>query len=192
MRLLVSVRTAAIGALLGLLVIGLLPPTALAHERRDVGKYSFAVGFNGEPAYQGQPNAALITVTVPSEDARPVEGLADALKATIAFGGGPPKEFKLRAVFGRPGAYVADFIPTRAGAYIFNFSGAIEGTPVNERFESGPGRFNNVESVEAIQFPEAIPPGNDVARIARAADDRATAAWVCWHLSSPSSPLVWQ
>src|SRR5439155_20802854 len=145
----------------------LMPSASRAHERRDVGKYSLLVGFNDEPAYQGQPNGAQITVTVPSEDNRPVEGLADALKASVAFGGGQPKEFKLRSVFGKPGQYVADYIPTRAGTYIFTFTGSIEGTPINERFESGPGRFNDVESIEPLQFPETIPLANDAARVAR-------------------------
>jgi hypothetical protein len=150
--------------------------SALAHERRAVGKYTLLVGFNDEPALQGQPNGIQVTVTVPSEANRPVEGLADTLKASVASGGGQPKEFPLRAQFGAPGRYVADFIPTRPGTYIFNFSGSIEGNPVNERFESGPGRFNDVEAVDQLQFPEAVPPANDVARAARAADDRAAAA----------------
>ena len=54
--------------------------------------------------------------------------------------------------------------------------GRIEGNPVSERFESGPGRFNDVEAVDSLQFPEVAPPANEVARAARAADDRAGAA----------------
>jgi hypothetical protein len=169
-------RGVSAAALLLILVAALMPSAAFAHERRAVGKYALVVGFNGEPAYQGQPNAAQVTVTVPSEDNRPVEGLADTLKTTVAFGGGQPKEFKLRSVFGTPGRYVADFIPTRAGTYIFNFTGTIEGNPINERFESGPGRFDDVQSVEAIQFPETVPAGNDVARNVRDLDDRVAAA----------------
>jgi hypothetical protein len=150
--------------------------SALAHERRAVDNYSLVVGFNNEPALQGQPNGMQLTVTVPSEGNRPVEGLADTLKTSVAFGGGQPKEFPLRAQFGVPGRYVADFIPTRPGTYIFTFSGSIEGNPINERFESGPGRFNDVDAIDQLQFPEAVPPANDVARAARVADDRAAAA----------------
>src|SRR4051812_42081358 len=158
------------------LLATLSPATASAHERREIAKYRLVVGFNVEPALQGQPNGAQITVTVPSEDNRAVEGLANTLKATIAFGGGQPKEFKLRSVFGKPGQYVADFIPTRSGTFIFDFSGSIEGTPIDERFESGPGRFNDVDGVEALQFPDVVPLGNDVARAARTADDNAASA----------------
>jgi hypothetical protein len=176
MRSIVAARVAATAVLLVILGTALMPAIASAHERRVIDKYSFLVGFNDEPALQNEPNGAQLTVTVPSENNRPVEGLADALKANVAFGGGQPKEFKLRSVFGQPGRYVADFIPTRPGTYIFTFTGAIEGRPVNERFESGPGRFNDVEAIDAMQFPETVPPGNEVARAARSADDRAALA----------------
>jgi hypothetical protein len=166
------------GAAVLLVALGVLlsPPAAWAHERRAVGKYSLVVGFNAEPALQGQPNGAQLTITVPTEDNRPVEGAADSLKAAVAFGGGQAREFRLRSVFGRPGQYVADFIPTRAGTYLFTFTGTLEGTPVNERFESGPGRFDDVQAVDTLQFPEVVPPGNEVARSARTAADRAAEA----------------
>jgi hypothetical protein len=44
-----------ISALLALMVV-LTPTAALAHEKRTVGKYTFTVGFLGEPSIQGQPN----------------------------------------------------------------------------------------------------------------------------------------
>ena len=50
-------------ALLIVLLAAIMPSAALAHERRAVGKYSFVVGFNGEPALQGQPNGAQVTIT---------------------------------------------------------------------------------------------------------------------------------
>jgi hypothetical protein len=158
-------------------VVSLAGPTsALAHERREVGKYAFVVGFNDEPAFQGEPNGAQLTITVPSEGDRPVEGAENTLKLSIAAGGGQPKEFPLHTVFRQPGRYVADFVPTRSGSYTFTVTGALEGQPVNERFESGPGRFDEVRSLEALQYPEPVPPGNEVARLARAADERAAAA----------------
>ena len=170
-----SRRAFAAAAVLAVTAI-LTSESALAHERREAGKYQLVVGFNEEPALQGQPNGMQVTITVPSEGGRAVEGLADTLRASVALGGGQPREFPLRAVFGQAGRYVADFIPTRSGTYIFTFSGSIEGNPVNERFESGPGRFDDVKAVDQLQFPEAVPPGNEVARVARTADDRAAAA----------------
>lgn len=158
------------------LAVGLSPTPALAHERREVGKYQLVVGFNVEPALQAEPNGAQITVTVPSENGRAVEGLADTLRVAVAHGGGPARDFRLRSVFGTPGRYVADLIPTRPGTYVFTFTGTIEGMSLDERFESGPGRFNDVEAVETLQFPEAIPPANDAARLARTASEDASDA----------------
>ena len=175
MHFLFSARLSVAGVLV-VLFAALIPTVASAHERRTVGKYTFVVGFNAEPAFQGQPNGAQITVTVPSEENRPVEGLADSLRATVAVGSGQSKEFKLHSVFGRQGQYVADFIPTRAGTYLFHFTGSIEGNPVDEQFESGPGRFDDVESVDQLQFPDVIPLNNDVARTARSAEDSAAFA----------------
>ena len=165
---------ALVGAAVAL--VGVKPDAALAHERREVGKYQFVVGFQTEPAIQGEPNGPSLRVTVPSEEGKAVSGLADTLKVAVAYGGGQPKEFPLRELRNPAGSYRADFIPTRAGSYIFTFSGTIEGTPVSERFESGPGRFNDVDPAERVQFPETIPLGNEVARTARAANDRATEA----------------
>lgn len=158
------------------LLLALTPLAVFAHERRAVDKYSFLVGFNVEPALNGQPNGAQLTVTVPSENNRPVEGLADTLKMSVVYGGGQPKELKVSAVSGTPGRYVGSFIPTRPGTYIFRFTGSIEGMPIDQRFESGPGRFSDVDDVTQIQFPEPAPPTNEVDRQAQGAVQQAQAA----------------
>ena len=134
------------------------PPPASAHERRDVGPYQLVVGFIGEPAIVGELNGIDLRVVNKSSQ-QPVEGVEKTLKAAIAFGGGQPKELALRTRFNMPGNYTADIIPTRAGTYVFTFSGAIDGQQVNERFESGPGRFNDVQSRNDLSFPvvEASP-----------------------------------
>jgi len=167
-----TLRRALTGALLLAL---LLPGAASAHERRDVGKLQFVVGFIGEPAILGEPNGIDLRVTR-KENSEPVEGLEKVLKATIQSGGGQPKEFALRARFGMKGAYTADLIPTRAGAYVFTFTGAFEGQGINEKFESGPGRFNDVEDASKLQFPETVPFAGDLARQVQAADARASQA----------------
>jgi hypothetical protein len=136
----------------------LLPASrsALAHERREVGKYQLVVGFITEPALEGQPNGIDLRIT-DRETQQPVEGAEQTLKASIAFGGGQPREFPLRARFRMPGSYTADVIPTRSGSYVFTFSGQIEGQAINERFESGPGRFDDVKPTTELQFPVAEP-----------------------------------
>src|ERR671933_347783 len=119
------------GTVAALLLILLVPGAALAHERRDVGKLQFVVGWIGEPALQGEPNGIDLRIT-DKASGQPVEGAEKTLKASVAFGGGQPKEFPLRARFGQKGAYTADLIPTRSGTYLFTFSGTINGQNVNE------------------------------------------------------------
>ncbi len=166
-----------LAAVAALIIPLALPGIALAHERRTIGggKYEAVVGFDKEPAFTGQPNAASIRITkAGTQD--PVEGVEKTLKVAIAFGGGEAKEFALRSVFGQKGSYVADFLPTKAGSYIFTFRGDIEGTSINERFESGPGRFNDVQSVEALQFPQTVPDALALTHEVKAAKGEAAMA----------------
>lgn len=146
----------ASSVLSGLLFTG----TALAHERRNLGKYQLVVGFLEEPALRDQPNAVSISV-INTETKQPVEGLQQTLDAEIVYGG-KAMPVSLRARFGTPGAYVANFIPTRGGTYAFRFFGEIEGMKVDERFTSGPGTFNNVEGLEELQFPEKVPAASEM------------------------------
>ncbi len=122
------------GAIAALLLLMLVPGSALAHERRDVGKLQFVVGFIGEPAILGEPNGIDLRIT-DKASGQPVEGAEKNLKATIQYGGGAPKELPLKARFGMNGAYTADLIPTRAGAYIFTFKGTVGDETVDQKFE---------------------------------------------------------
>lgn len=144
-------------ALAALALIGLAgAPRASAHERRTVaGTYTFVVGFMTEPALLEEPNGISLTVTNAQTNA-PVEGLEKTLKADV-MAGGQSKTVDLRARFGQKGAYTADLIPTRAGTWTFVFHGTIEGTQIHEQFESGPGRFNDVQPKSDLQFPVKQP-----------------------------------
>ncbi len=146
--------------------------TASAHERRKIGgKYEVEVGWDREPTYANQPNAA--TIMVYKADGRTiVEGLEKTLKIKIAFGGSEPKDFPLKANWGKPGYYVADLIPTRAGSYLFTFTGVIEDTPINETFESGPGRFDDVAASDDLYFP---PTGSTSTELKTLRDEIGTA-----------------
>ncbi|MBI3978030.1 MAG: hypothetical protein HY331_07585 [Chloroflexi bacterium] len=164
-------------AIVALAVQLALPSLAFAHERRTIGggKYEVVVGFDREPAFVNLQNAASIRISrAGTQD--PVEGVEKTLKIRIAFGGGQPREFALRAVFGQKGYYVADFFPTRTGAYIFIFAGEIEGTAIDERFESGPGRFDDVKATQTIQFPQAVPDASALAEEVSAARAEAATA----------------
>ncbi|HEX9017234.1 MAG TPA: hypothetical protein VF960_14685 [Chloroflexota bacterium] len=170
-------RLPIMALLAALLVALILPGLALAHERRTVGgKYQFVVGFLSEPAFADQMNGLDLRVST-SADNKPVEGLEKTLKATVIVGGGAKSmDLTLQTRFGQPGAYAAYFMPTRAGSYIFRITGTIDGTPVDERFESGPGRFNDVESAQPLQFPDRLPDGLAAAAEVRAARDEADSA----------------
>ena len=147
---------------------------AEAHERRNVGPYQFVVGWLDEPAFQGQPNAASVRISdTRVTPAKPVEGLEKTLSIAISAGGLAPYAAPTRAVFGQPGLYAVDLIPTRAGAYSFKMTGKVETLDVNETFESGPGRFNDVEGQNALQYPAKAPVADELAQ--RLGDLQATA-----------------
>jgi hypothetical protein len=55
-------------------------------------------------------------------------------------------------------------------------TGTIEGVPVDERFESGPGRFNDVQSAQPLQFPDRVPDAAESLALIQAARDEAASA----------------
>lgn len=163
--------------LLGLgLCLGLslaLPTSALAHERRDVGKYTFVVGFLNEPAYEAQLNGLDLTITTRADN-KPVEGAEKTLKAEVIVGGNARSmPLTLTPRFRQPGKYVGDFMPTASGSYIFRIYGTLEGENVDQRFESGPGRFDDVQPISALQFPQKLP---DAAAVQAQVNDAQAAA----------------
>jgi hypothetical protein len=156
------------GVLCGALILALalvlvaVPQGASAHERRDLGggKYQAVVGFLTEPAYQGQLNGLSLAVTSKTEknpdgSAKAIEGLDKTLKAQV-LANGKTLDLTLRARFGQAGNYAGYFQPTAAGQYRFRIYGDINGEKIDETFESGPERFNDVESLTALQFPNAV------------------------------------
>lgn len=159
MRVLLAALTAA--ALSSLTVI-----PALAHERRAVGPYELVVGFMEEPAFVGAANGVSLRVSdTRSTPPVPVEGLHDSLDVEVSYGGlSRSLSLSFSAVFGQPGLYAAHFVPTAAGSYIFRIHGKIEQLPVDERFESGPGRFDDVETTNDLQYPEQVPAGDQLTR----------------------------
>jgi len=158
-----------LGALVGALTLGLLlaglfiPGNVAAHERRDLlgGKYQALVGFLNEPSYDNQLNGLDLTVNdMSKKDANgngtPVTGLEKTLKAEVSYGG-KTMPLTLEARFNMPGKYAAYFEPTKAGQYRFHIFGTIDGQNIDETFESGPGRFGDVESLAVLQFPDKQP-----------------------------------
>jgi hypothetical protein len=157
------------------LLLVALPAPALAHERRTLagGKYDVVVGWDVEPAYQGQKNGATIRISqAGTTPAVPVEGADKTLKVQIRQGA-QTKEFPLRAVFGQAGYYMADIVPTRAGDYVWTFVGSINADQVNEKFDSADGKFDSVAAPTSLEFPVPLPDPVQTAATAQAAQSDA-------------------
>jgi len=137
--------------------------TAAAHERRMVGPYQFVVGWLNEPAYVGLMNSLDLRVTdTRVTPAKAVEGLEKTLTVDVQTGGLAPLKLAVTARFGTPGAYNGYAMPTATGTYIFMIKGKIDTLDVNEKFESGPGRFGDIESTAALQYPTQVPAADDL------------------------------
>ena len=90
----------------------------------------------------------------------PVEGLEGSIQVEVTFvPTGASETFDLLAVFGEPGHYVANLIPTASGVYEFRVFGSIEGLAIDETFASrgGGGGFDDIRSSAGLHFPEELP-----------------------------------
>jgi hypothetical protein len=171
-------RLLSIAAAIAMVVasLGIFAGPAAAHDRRTVGPYTFVVGWIVEPAYVNELNALDLTVTE-TATAKPVEGLEKSLRATIVSGGGSAvRDLTIAARYGQPGKYQAQVVPTRAGDYTFRITGTIGTTKIDEKFESGPGRFDGVEDIAPLQFPNAVPSNAILAARLDDANTRVTIA----------------
>ena len=158
-------RIVSIAAAVAVVVasLGIFATPAAAHERRTVGPYTFVVGWITEPSYVGQLNALDLTVTE-TASTKAVEGLEKTLKADIITGGGAAvMPLTIAARFGLPGKYQGQVLPTKVGDYTFHITGTVNTTAVDEKFESGPGRFGAIEDIAALQFPNKVPSNSDLA-----------------------------
>jgi len=164
-------RATVLGVVLASLVgIG----AAMAHESREVGAYTFVVGFLNEPVYSGDKSGLDLRV---SQGEEPVEGLEEVLTASVTFGS-DTRDLEVSAIFGQPGAYRSVFFPTAAGPYTFRITGTLDGSEIDESFTSGPETFSEVRDVTAGQFPVAFPATADIVRDAEAGAGAATTATI--------------
>ena len=164
-------RAAVLGAVLTTLAgIG----TVAAHESREVGAYTFSVGFLDEPVFSGQKSGLDLRVARGEE---PIEGLEETLEAEVTFAG-QSRALEISLVFNQPGAYRSVFFPTAAGPYTFHVFGEIEGEAVDESFTSGPETFSEVQDVAGGQFPVQFPATGDIVRDAEAGANAATTATI--------------
>ena len=167
-------------SILVIMIFALLAVTgvAQAHESRVVGPYTFVVGFSSEPAHEGQMNGVQLRVREDEgADATPVEGLEETLEVEVThIPSGATQVMALRTVFGDPGHYRNNWIPSAPGQYRFRFFGTVEDLQVDETFESGPETFNSVEAADALYFPENVPAARELESAVRGAQASANEA----------------
>jgi hypothetical protein len=159
----------ALGVLLALFC---LPNATLAHEHRTIaaGKYDVVVGWDTEPPYVNEKNAAGVRISkAGTNPAQPVTGAETTLKIQIRQGA-QTRTFDLRPVVAQPGYYVADIVPTRAGGYIWTLIGSIGPDQVNETFNTADGKFDAVATDSDVQFPVAAPDPDQVSAQLQTAD----------------------
>ncbi len=130
----------AIGLIAVLCSLLIAPSLSLAHERRTIGggKYDVVVGWDTEPAYVNQKNAASVRISrAGTNPAEPVTGAEKTLKVEIRQGA-QTKSFDLRAA-------------------LWTFVGSIGGDQISEKFDTADGKFDAVQAGSDVQFPIAAP-----------------------------------
>lgn len=152
----------------------LVTQLASAHERRTVGKYDLLVGWSNEPAYANLPNGIALSVT-DTQTSKPVTGLDKTLQTEVIFGA-RSMVVGLTESDENPGTYTGAFVPTKVGTYIFHFSGQIAGQTVDEKFESGPNTFDDVQDIAMVQFPDKAPSSLELAGQLKSVQDAASGA----------------
>lgn len=152
-----SIATIVIASLL------LTSGTAYAHERRMVGPYQFVVGWLNEPAYVGQLNSLDLRIT-DTRNNQPVTGLEKTFTADVAAGGLAPFPLAVSARFGTAGAYNGWVMPTVVGQYTFHITGKIDTQNVDEKFQSGPNTFGDIENTAALQYPAKVPVADELGK----------------------------
>ncbi len=129
--------------------------------------------FGEDDVHRNQPGSIETTTEAP------VEGLEQTLQVEITHvPTGVSRVLDLRPVFGRPGDYTADLIPTAQGVYEIRVFGAIEGNEFDETFVSrgGGGEFSDVLPATALHFPEPVVSNRELEGATRGALDTARQA----------------
>lgn len=140
---------------------------ARAHTHIHVGEYELSIGWANEPTYVGVPNGVEVTIT--DHDGEPVADLgAGDITVVVSTAGQSTAALPLEPafvidVFGTPGQYVADLLPTVPGDYTFELAGTLRGETVDVSVTSGDDTFSPVQSSTDVEFPVKVPTLADVA-----------------------------
>ncbi|WP_324717359.1 hypothetical protein U7230_03520 [Carboxydochorda subterranea] len=148
-----SRRAFVVPALTVTLVAALLGATAAAHETKVVGGYRISVGMRVEPPYTDERNGLDLIVKRTSDDS-PVEGLEKSLRVELTAPDGQQRSYALRAQFGQPGRYTADWLLTQPGVYRIRVFGYVGSQAIDETFSS-----HEVRPLSELRFPAAAQQG---------------------------------
>ena len=101
-----------------------------------------------------------------------VVGLSDTLRVELThISTSSTREMPLTELANDPGHYVSEFVPTAPGDYRMRFFGSIEGSVIDETFDSGPDTFDTVIPSDAIQFPVVLESNREIQNATRGALD---------------------
>lgn len=155
-----TVRPLIVVAIAATILMGLAAQPAAAHETREVDRFTFVVGWVDEPAYSGIPNQVDLRITE-TDSEEPYVDLTDTLDVDITFGDEMTTMTMRPAfrvdVYGEPGTYVADLVPSRPGQWEFRFHGTVDDVEIDETFVSGPDTFNDIEDISEASWPVQDP-----------------------------------
>jgi len=163
------------------LLAALAAAPASAHAEKQVGRYTFVVGFGDEPAYAGQPNSLQVLISRDGKPATDLAGKLDGLMAHAFYGrkASPrfenvmmPLEPRFGDDWGTPGDYRSFFVPTQAGAYTFALKGKLGDQKVDVVVPSGPETFGDVNDPARAAFPAVKDP--TTAQLAQRLDRETT------------------
>jgi hypothetical protein len=155
-------RLAGVSALVVASLVLVASP-ALAHETRQVGSYSVAVGWSHEPAYAGTENGVQIFIHDANGAAVDDLGTPTSLKVQVIYGSQISPFLDLEPSWdpdtglGTHGEWDAAITPTQPGVYSFHFTGSINGQPVDQKFTASDSTFAVVEDPTGIEFPTKTP-----------------------------------
>ncbi len=151
-----------VALIIALALVTIVVSPTFAHEKRQVGKYTFVVGFLNEPAYVNQQNSLDLTICLGNsckytvQDgsrvvSNPVNDLEKTLKVEISTGAHAPIPLTIGPRYANPGKYTGYFEPTTTGNYTFHIYGTIGSDKIDEKFTSSPTGFGAVE--ETTTYP---------------------------------------
>jgi hypothetical protein len=130
---------------------------AFAHSTVEVDPYKIEVGWGLEPPVAGIRNDFVFKITEPSDTPDSYKGVTNAFKnmeATAMFGG-VSKKIDIHSD-PKIGYYFSPVIPTKAGTYIMDLKGEINGVPVNVQIP-----VENVETTAILDFPQTSGSSSD-------------------------------